>query len=212
MKSVRSKMKQYLLFLSGIIILTFGARILLLSGLGVGGLDAVAIRFAELYGISIGTMIFILGMILVITGDLINKKGVIHPLITSIMIGYAYDLWGKILFDKLVPPQTEGWIGFVYLVGLLLAPIGAALYMFSHISMGPVDYLMVAIKEHTRLSIGTSRTLLETLFVITGWLMRGPIGMGTIGIMLFWGVILQTYYSIGLKLLKDGNMNRYRLH
>ena len=59
------------------------------------------------------------------------------------------------------------------------------------ISTSSVDYIMLAIKERFHLSIQNSRILLEILFVIGAWLVQGPIGMGTICIMLLFGPILQ---------------------
>lgn len=192
-----------LFFAGGIIILTLGARILLLSGLGVGGLDAIAIGLANIYNMSIGTFIFILGTAILITGSLINKKFRISPIITSIIIGWIYDLWGNVLFEKLTAPQSEAMIGFTFLLGILIAPAGAAIYIVSDISMGPVDYLMWAIKQHSKLSMQTSRILIESCFVVIGWLAGGPIGMGTICIMLFWGPILQVYYNIIVRHVKN---------
>ncbi len=184
-----------LLFIVGIIILTFGARLILFSGLGVGGLDAIAIGLSKWSGNSIGMWIILLGILLIVIGSYIRRQFSILPLITSLLIGWFYNLWGTILFEQMVPPTENAYIGWTFLWGILIAPIGAAMYILSEISMGPVDYLMIAIKEHFHKSIQIGRTFVEIVFVIIGYLVGGPIGVGTICIMLLWGPILQVYYT-----------------
>lgn len=187
---------RWILFSVGIVILTLGARILLLSNLGVGGLDAIAIGLSNWTGISIGNFIIILGGTLIIIGSMLNKRLDVVPIGVSLLIGWLYDLWGVLVFNKIIPPADSPYTGYIFLIGILLAPLGAALYIQSKISVGPVDYLMLAVKKRYNSSLQNSRILIETIFVLIGWLIKGPIGMGTICIMLFWGPILQVYYNV----------------
>ena len=193
---------RWILFIAGIIILTFGARIILLSQLGVGGLDAVAIGLAEWTGMSIGTLIILLGISLIIIGGSINKHLDLLPIGVSLLIGLFYDAWGALLFSHIPFPTHKPYTGYVFLIGILIAPIGAALYILSKISVGPVDYVMLAIRNRYSSSIQSSRILLESIFVLIGWLVGGPIGVGTICIMLFWGPILQVYLKVLKQVLK----------
>lgn len=193
---------RWILFIAGITILTFGARIILLSQLGVGGLDAVAIGLAEWTGMSIGTLIILLGISLIIIGGSINKHLDLLPIGVSLLIGCFYDAWGILLFNHIPTPTHKPYTSYVFLIGILIAPIGAALYILSRISVGPVDYVMLAIRNKYSSSIQSSRILLESLFVLMGWLIGGPIGVGTICIMLFWGPILQVYLKVLKYVLK----------
>lgn len=197
----RNLLLRWILFIVGILILTFGARIILLSQLGVGGLDAIAIGLSTWVGNSIGIWIIILGLTLVVIAAFIRKRFTIAPLGTSLLVGWFYDLWGTILFNHIPPPTENAHIGYTFLIGILIAPLGAAIYILSEISMGPVDYLMIAVKERFHQSMQVGRTLIEVIFVIIGYFVRGPIGVGTICIMLFWGPILQVYYAGVQKLL-----------
>lgn len=187
---------RWVLFSVGIAILTLGARILLLSNLGVGGLDAIAIGLSNWTGMSIGSFIIILGGVLTIIGSMINKHLDVVPIGVSLLIGWLYDLWGVLVFNKIIPAAGSPHTGYVFLIGILIAPLGAALYIQSKISVGPVDYLMLAVKKHYNSSLQNSRILIETIFVLIGWLIKGPIGVGTICIMLFWGPILQVYCNV----------------
>lgn len=198
---MKYKMKKWIEFFVGIIILTFGARLLLLSEIGVGGLDAVAIGLANLFNKKIGIMIIFLSLILIGIGNILDRKVTIGPVPTALVIGECYDLWGRVLFEHIVLPHVQGWMGFVYILGLLIAPAGAAIYICSDISTGAIDYLMLAITKRYQIAMRNSRIMLEALFIVVGYMIGGPIGMGTIGIMLFWGPILQVYYNFMRKWL-----------
>lgn len=189
-------------FIVGMIVLTFGARMILLSTLGVSGLDAMAIGLAEWTSLSIGTMIIVLGVVLTLIGSIINKYLDLLPITISLLIGGLYDIWGSILFNQISFPTNELYKGCIFLIGIIIAPMGAALYIFSQFSVGPVDYIMLAIRRRYNYSIQISRILLEGVFVVAGLFIGGPIGIGTIGIMLFWGPVLQVYLHILEKVLK----------
>lgn len=190
------------LFLIGIIILTFGARMILLSELGVGGLDAIAIGLSKLTGNTIGTMISILGFTIILVGNVLSRKINLFPLGVSLLIGECYDLWGILVFNQIDLEIRTPYSGYLFLGGILIAPLGAALYISSKLSTGPVDYLMLSIKSYFKGSIQNSRIFIETLFVIIGCLVGGPIGVGTICIMLFWGPILQVYCRVIEKIIR----------
>ena len=193
---------RWILFVWGIMILTFGARLILFSTLGVGGLDAIAIGLAKKFQYSIGGVIILLGCAMIIIGGFLNKHFSILPLGTSLLVGYLYNLWGSALFDKMQSPIETQYIGYTFLAGILIAPFGAAIYILSQISMGPVDYLMMAIRKRFGISMQAGRILIEASFVIIGFLVGGPIGVGTVCIMLFWGPILQVYYQFLERYLK----------
>lgn len=192
----KKRLIRWVIFTLGIIILTFGARIILLSDLGVGGLDAIAIGLAEHTGVSIGNVIIMLGIVLIIIAGCLKRKFTLLPIGTSLLVGWFYDLWGRLIFNQMESPVETEWIGYTFLLGLLIAPFGAAIYILSHVSMGPVDYLMMSVKERFHLSMQTGRIFIEITFVVIGYLVGGPIGVGTICIMLFWGPILQVYYGM----------------
>lgn len=195
--------KEWILFIIGLSILTFGGRTLLLANIGVGGIDAIVVGLSKMFGGSIGLWIDIVSLTLVIIGAMLRKgKLQWQPILTSLLLGLLYDIWGNILFNKIEIPQEEFIQGITFLVGILIAPMGSAIYLSAHISTSCIDYLMLSIKERFHMSIGVSRMIIEISFVVIAYLVGGPIGIGTIMIMLLFGVILQTYYKLIEQVLK----------
>lgn len=186
-----------ILFITGLIILGFGARLLLLSDIGTSGIDALAIGIADLLNLSFGMVINFIGVTLIIIGAVLKRKGLEwKPIVTSILYGIIFDLWGGLLFNYFTSPTQSFYKGIMFLTGLIIAALGGALYILMDVSTSSLDYLMLAIKDRFHFSIQNSRILLETLLVIGAWLVRGPIGIGTICIMLLFGPILQIFMKI----------------
>ena len=141
----------------------------------------------------------LISITLIIIGGILRGRGLEwKPIVTSVFYGIIFDVWGWLIFNEMMSPTSSGWKGFVFLTGLIIATLGGALYILMNISTSSVDYLMLAIKERYQLSIQNSRIILEVIFVIGAWLVRGPIGVGTICIMLLFGPILQIFMK-GLK-------------
>lgn len=200
--NVRIK-KEWILFGIGLCILTFGGRLLLLANIGLGGIDALVVGLSKLFGGSLGLWIDVVSIMLVIVGALF-RKGKLQwgPIFTSLLLGLLYDIWGSILFNRLESPKDAFIQGLVFLAGILIAPLGSAIYIYAHISTSCVDYLMLSVRERFHLSMGTSRIVIEVTFVIAAYLVGGPIGKGTIMIMLLFGMVLQTYYKVVEQILK----------
>lgn len=189
--------------------LGFGARLLLLSDIGTGGIDALAVGLSDLFGLSIGIVMNIISLTLIIIGGWLKKVGLEwKPILASLFYGVIFDFWGLVLFNQWGSPTTELSKGLVFVLGIFIATIGAALYILMAITTSSVDYLMLAICGRYKLSIQVGRILLETLFVIGAYLVSGPIGIGTIAIMLLFGPILEVQMKwlavvlLKLKILK----------
>lgn len=186
-----------ILFIIGLSILGFGARLLLLSDVGTSGIDALAIGIANLLNLSFGMVINFIGITLIIIGTVLKRRGLEwKPIVTSILYGIIFDGWGGLLFNRLYTPTESFYKGIIFLAGLIITALGGAIYILMDISTSSLDYLMLAIRDRYNFSIQNSRIILETLLVIGAWLVKGPIGIGTICIMLLFGPALQIFMKV----------------
>lgn len=204
--------KEWLLFVVGLSILTFGSRLLLLANIGTGGIDAFVMGVFRLLGGTLGLWIDIVSIMLVILGAFLRKSKVdLKAILTSLFLGLLYDTWGIILFNRIQIPKEEFIQGLVFLAGILIAPLGSAIYIHSNLSTSCVDYLMLSIKERFHLSMRVSRGLIEGGFVLGAAIVKGPIGIGTIMIMLLFGVFLQCYYKVIDLILKKNALYMHKI-
>ncbi len=79
-----------------------------------------------------------------------------------------------------------------YLVlGTATFGVASAIFVGSRAGAGPRDSLMLVLARVTRLSLRTTRTLIEVTVVTVGWLLGGPVGLGTLFFALTIGPTVQ---------------------
>ena len=64
--------------------------------------------------------------------------------------------------------------------GILVVGLGSGIYLCSNLGPGPRDGLMIGLQKQTNASLPAIRTIIELLAVISGWLLGGVVGIGTI--------------------------------
>ena len=106
--------------------------------------------------------------------------GICHPLV----IKMEYH-WGK----------QSWWIWLV--AGLAIMAIGMWIYMSAEQCCGPRDSLLVGLgKRLPKIPIGIVGALLWATVLLIGWLLGGPVGIGTLISAFGGGVIMQVIYNL----------------
>lgn len=85
----------------------------------------------------------------------------------------------------------------LYLVLAVLVMAGAtAIYIGVNAGAGPRDSLMIAVARATGLSVRVARAGIEIAVVTSGWLLGGPVGIGTLAFAVAIGPAVQTAFRI----------------
>ncbi len=66
------------------------------------------------------------------------------------------------------------------LIGVLIVGFGAAIYLSANLGPGPRDGLMTGLTRLTNLPISLVRSTIEILVVVSGWMLGGTVGVGTV--------------------------------
>jgi uncharacterized membrane protein YczE len=79
-------------------------------------------------------------------------------------------------------PHPESYVLSVFqaTLGVITIGLGSGFYLIASLGPGPRDGLMVGLQKITDLPIVYVRTAIEIVAVISGWLMGGVVGLGTI--------------------------------
>ena len=105
-------------------------------------------------------------------------------------------LWDDVGLKKL-PEQNDLPGQVLYLVLAVLVMAGAtAIYIGVNAGAGPRDSLMIAVARATGLSVRVARAGIEIAVVTSGWLLGGPVGIGTLVFALAIGPAVQTAFRI----------------
>jgi uncharacterized membrane protein YczE len=84
----------------------------------------------------------------------------------------------------------------MFLLGVLVQGIATAVYIGVDAGAGPRDSLMLAIHRTTGVSIRLARGAIEVIVVLIGWLLGGPLGIGTLVFALLIGPSVQWAFKL----------------
>ncbi|MGL4335260.1 MAG: YczE/YyaS/YitT family protein [Turicibacter sp.] len=187
--------KRIIIFNLGIITLALGAVLLSKTGIGISSWDAVNFGLSGLFGLTVGTWVSISSFIVLIFAAILQKKSInFVSFIIGIITGLFIDLWISILEPISFNTLLTQYLFFI--IGVLTLSLGIGLYLLPKYSPGPVDYLMVVIKEKYHLKIMYAKLMIDFSLIFIAFLCKGPIGIGTIIIALLLGPCIASWQNI----------------
>lgn len=173
----------------------YGLSIALLirAHLGTSPWAVLEVALAGRSGLSVGTLSILVGLV-VLTGALALREQVGWGTLANILsIGLWLDFCLGWLPDVTanLPVQAGLLLGAVLLTG-----VASAIYIGVDAGAGPRDSLMLAVQRTTGLSLRVSRGVTEVLVVVAGWLLGGPLGVGTLVFALLIGPAIQWAFRL----------------
>lgn len=188
----------------GHIILSLGVVITILADIGTAPWETVTVGLNLRFGLTVGTWVFIVHVILVgLNALIVWEKPKVQSLIGSILTSIGVDLW-MLVFESIPTPSIFGMQVLFFISGVCTIALGIAIYMRTELLFGPVDGLMVAVSKRFRISNGLARGINELIALIVGYLLGGSIGLGTVIVVVSIGYTLQSFSKLLDKLKSKG--------
>lgn len=179
-----------LVFVAGIFTLSFGVSAAINAGLGVPTWDVLHIGLAGKTSWSIGIWVQVIGVgMILMTAYLEKKRPVLGSIVNVLLVGLFIDL--LLASSLFVASSALTYRAFLLLVGIVLMGFGAGMYVSSKIGPGPREGMTLYLANRFSISISLSRTILEVIALTTGWLLGGPIALGTFVSVLLVGPVMQ---------------------
>lgn len=162
----------------GLFLFALGVVMTMKANIGFAPYDVLHQGIANTIGTTIGRASILIALIICITCIFLGEKLGLGTILDMILIGLFIDMILSLNFI----PQMNGYFSGIILmmIGLFTIAFGTYFYISTGFCAGPRDNLMVALERKTGLAVGLCRGLLEISVVLIGWLMGGPVGIGTI--------------------------------
>ncbi|MEQ6390797.1 YitT family protein [Bacillaceae bacterium S4-13-58] len=215
--SIREKTFRWGFFVIGILLLSLGISLTIQAReVGIGPWDVLHYGLYSHLGLTIGSWAILVGLFIVAVSSIVMKSiPKIGTVINMIFVGIFIDLF-NLLFTE---PTTLWGCWVVLLIGIVISAFGIGIYVPSEIGAGPRDSLMLALTRLTKLKVGTVRNGLEIIVAFIGWLLGGPLGLGTIVTALLLGTFVGYTLPFGQKLInelikrgeRDENINKRKI-
>ncbi|MFH9661549.1 YitT family protein [Streptomyces sp. NPDC017248] len=152
------------------------SALLVAAGLGLEPWDVLHQGLAELTGLSIGVMLIIVGAVALLLWIPLRQRPGLGTVSNVVVVGLAMD--GTL---ALLPDIHSLAVRVLLLVsGIVVNGAATGLYIAARFGAGPRDGLMTGLHERTGRSIRLMRTAVEVSVVVSGFLLGGTIGVGTL--------------------------------
>jgi len=168
----------------------FGVYLTIQANIGAGPWDVLTLGVSKTLGILYGTASICISYAILGIDVLLREPVGIAMFIDALVVGKAVDFFNRL---NVVPPCQSPLVGVpVMLVGLVVLAYTQYAYMSAALGCGPRDTLLVGLaKRLRRLPIGAVSIGLLSLATLTGWLLGGPVGIGTLICAFGTGPIMQ---------------------
>lgn len=178
--------------LVGLVLFGVGIAVMAASGLGLGPWEAFHQGISTRTGIPLGTVSILVGIpVLALWWPLGERPG-IGTILNIALIGTATNVALPLLPEPTDPlPQLAMSVAGVLTIGL-----GSGLYLAADLGPGPRDGLMTGLHHRFGWSIRRSRTAIEVLVLVAGFLLGGTIGLGTILFAFGIGPVVQVFLRV----------------
>ncbi len=161
--------------LVGIVLLAAGIALILEARLGVSPWDVLHQGLADTTGLSFGTVVVLVGVAILVVWIPLGQRFGPGTVINTVTVGFVTDG-----FLHAIPEPGSLWLRTpMLLVGIVVTALGMGMYIGAGLGPGPRDGLMtgLAAKGHPLWAV---RTVLELAALVSGWILGGDVGAGTV--------------------------------
>ena len=185
----------WLKIIFGLLVFSLGVHLTIRANLGVAPWDCLGLGISYHTPLNYGLAMTSISVIILFIDILMKEKIGFGTIIDALLTGNFIQL-----FNDIDPfPETAGiFAGMIIIVaGLALMALGQFFYMTSAQCCGPRDALLVGLgRRMPKVPIGIVEVLLWAVVLLAGWLLGGPVGIGTLISTFGAGIVMHFVYSL----------------
>ena len=179
---------------TGQVLTALGVVCMLRANIGLEPWSVLQQGMSDRLGITFGTANVLVGVAVILLALALGEHIGLGTLFCVFLTGVFLDLTQWLDF---IPTQTRLLPGILQLsLGLELLALGTWAYMREGLGEGSRDALMVALAKRTGKSAGLCRSCAEGLAILTGWLLGGQVGIGTVLPMAGIGLLIDLNFHL----------------
>src|SRR6478752_5294327 len=160
---------------AGLILYGISSSLLVLAGLGLDPWNVFHQGLSKTVGLAIGTWAILVGVVVLLLWIPLRQRPGIGTVSNVVLVGLTMDV---VLGHVHAPHAMAARIACL-VCGVFLNGVATGMYIGAGLGPGPRDGLMTGIAARGH-SIRVVRTCLEVAVLVTGWLLGGTVGVGTV--------------------------------
>ena len=175
--------------LFGLVLFGIGLALMVIADLGLSPWDVFHQGISIHTGIPIGTVVIITGFLVLLLWIPLKERIGIGTIATAIVIGLVIERMLLILPETLENMALR-WLAM--LGGVVIVAIGSGFYIGAGLGPGPRDGLMTGLARRG-IPIAWNRAGIEIVALVSGWLLGGTVGVGTVVFAFGMGPLVQFF-------------------
>ena len=195
--------QQWLQIVLGLLVFSFGVHLTIYANIGLAPWDCLGMGIARHTPLNYGLAMTVLSLLILGIDLLLKEKIGYGTVIDALLTGNFVQM-----FNDLNPFEENHNVLLgvaLMLVGFVFMALGMYIYMKGEQCCGPRDSLLVGIgKRLPRIPIGIVEILLWAVVLLAGWLLGGPVGIGTLISALGLGPFIQFFTEHVARPLVEG--------
>ncbi|WP_436858828.1 YczE/YyaS/YitT family protein [Citrobacter tructae] len=171
----------------GLVLYGVSTAMFVRADLGADPWNVFHLGLAKLLSMQIGVVMILVGALVLLLWIPLRQRPGLGTLSNVIVIGLAADAALMV-----IPELSSLRVRSVILVmAVIVNALATSMYIGAGFGAGPRDGLMTGIHARTGWSVRTIRTAIEVTVLLSGWLLGGTLGVGTVLYALAIGPLIQ---------------------
>lgn len=177
---------------TGLVLYGCSDALLVRAGLGLDPWTTFHYGLARLTGLTIGTVTILVGLVVLLAWWPMRQRPGVGTVANVVLIGAILDA----VLAGLPPVHALGVRLALLVVGVVGTGIATGCYIGAGLGPGPRDGLMTGLARRTGRSMRLVRTCIELTVLVSGVLLGGPVGVGTVAYALCIGPLAQHFLRL----------------
>ena len=186
---------KWLQIAAGLLVFAFGVHLTIFANIGLAPWDCLGMGISYHTPLNYGLAMTSVAVTVLIIGLLMHERIGYGTIIDALLTGNFVQMYNDL------NPFAENhnmWAGIaIMLIGFVFMALGMWIYMRAAQGCGPRDAMLVGLgKRMRKVPIGIVEILLWSAVTLAGWLLGGPVGIGTLISTFGAGLVMQLVYNL----------------
>ena len=185
---------QWVRIVFGLLVFAFGVHLTIFANIGLAPWDCLGMGIAKHTPLNYGLSMTLMSLMILCIDLLLKERIGFGTIIDALLTGNFVQM-----FNDLNPlaENSNTWLGILIMVtGFVFMALGMWIYMKGEQCCGPRDSLLVGLgKRLPKIPIGIVEVMLWAVVLLVGWLLGGPVGIGTLISTFGAGIVMHFVYS-----------------
>ena len=191
----RTVILEWIKIICGLWVFAIGVHLTIYANIGLAPWDCLGMGMAKHTPFNYGVSMTIIAVAVLVIDVVMKERIGFGTIIDALLTGNFVQVFNYI---NPFPENNNTWAGIgIMFIGFVFMAIGMWIYMSAQQCCGPRDSLLVGLgKRMPMVPIGIVEVILWAVVLLIGWLLGGPVGIGTLISTFCAGLVMQFVYNI----------------